>query len=476
MTTLGRNQPCHCGSGKKYKKCCLRNDEDVRRDEQDRQAFEYAVSQGIIDPLAGEEDWEVEPALEPSGEFFDEENGGELEFDDWYDDESEDEPAVTPGYLSHEQSEHLSEADMQCIDDWWDTFENISDQQELAAHISMIMDEHPSLVKELGLEVEPMYRLELSCSDDGDYQSFFQLVSRLHREFPEAYEAGFAGYDRFMVYWLLNAGKKEQIAEHLENFARFPGKGPDEMVEVINLLASSSCQDILKDFLPQVFQQVKTSPIMMEGEDILHPMMTLILAPFLDEGLGSFQVQELIKKLEPMSDLLSSAWFDEEALQTRIERILGVKGEWRLEDCTTYLKAIELYDDVNCSFMGWLYRNKSMDWCAAGYFSLHIRSYLYEALPGKKRPRSLFPLQAPDIALMYQRFIEQYYFANNAEMLGMLNGIYWFVEFLQELHLIEPEHVETSRKTCRELFGLIYEDAAREGFGAELWKTFPREF
>jgi preprotein translocase subunit SecA len=24
--TIGRNEPCPCGSGKKYKKCCLRND------------------------------------------------------------------------------------------------------------------------------------------------------------------------------------------------------------------------------------------------------------------------------------------------------------------------------------------------------------------------------------------------------------------------------------------------------------------
>ena len=23
---IGRNDPCHCGSGKKYKKCCLLND------------------------------------------------------------------------------------------------------------------------------------------------------------------------------------------------------------------------------------------------------------------------------------------------------------------------------------------------------------------------------------------------------------------------------------------------------------------
>jgi tetratricopeptide (TPR) repeat protein len=27
MEKLGRNAPCHCGSGKKYKKCCLAKDE-----------------------------------------------------------------------------------------------------------------------------------------------------------------------------------------------------------------------------------------------------------------------------------------------------------------------------------------------------------------------------------------------------------------------------------------------------------------
>jgi hypothetical protein len=29
--TLGRNDPCHCGSGKKYKQCCLSKDEAAER-------------------------------------------------------------------------------------------------------------------------------------------------------------------------------------------------------------------------------------------------------------------------------------------------------------------------------------------------------------------------------------------------------------------------------------------------------------
>ena len=29
---LGRNEPCHCGSGIKYKRCCREQDETVRRE------------------------------------------------------------------------------------------------------------------------------------------------------------------------------------------------------------------------------------------------------------------------------------------------------------------------------------------------------------------------------------------------------------------------------------------------------------
>ena len=31
MTKMGRNAPCPCGSGKKYKKCCLLNQEGAKR-------------------------------------------------------------------------------------------------------------------------------------------------------------------------------------------------------------------------------------------------------------------------------------------------------------------------------------------------------------------------------------------------------------------------------------------------------------
>ena len=41
-TTIGRNDPCHCGSGKKYKKCHLDKDEAADRKQREKAALNAA--------------------------------------------------------------------------------------------------------------------------------------------------------------------------------------------------------------------------------------------------------------------------------------------------------------------------------------------------------------------------------------------------------------------------------------------------
>jgi hypothetical protein len=50
---LGRNDPCHCGSRKKYKQCCLAKDEAAEREAR-------AKTQGEVSSVA-------EPAHVPAG-------------------------------------------------------------------------------------------------------------------------------------------------------------------------------------------------------------------------------------------------------------------------------------------------------------------------------------------------------------------------------------------------------------------------
>ncbi|WP_216651796.1 SEC-C metal-binding domain-containing protein [Paenibacillus sp. NEAU-GSW1] len=38
MSKIGRNEPCHCGSGNKYKKCCMAKDEQTARENRQQAA------------------------------------------------------------------------------------------------------------------------------------------------------------------------------------------------------------------------------------------------------------------------------------------------------------------------------------------------------------------------------------------------------------------------------------------------------
>ncbi len=46
----GRNDPCHCGSGKKYKRCCLGKDEEAEREARAEAAAEAAEKEAAAPP------------------------------------------------------------------------------------------------------------------------------------------------------------------------------------------------------------------------------------------------------------------------------------------------------------------------------------------------------------------------------------------------------------------------------------------
>jgi hypothetical protein len=59
---LGRNEPCHCGSGKKYKHCCLEKDEAAARQARAKAAAAAAKKAAAEKPA---EEAEPEKATQP---------------------------------------------------------------------------------------------------------------------------------------------------------------------------------------------------------------------------------------------------------------------------------------------------------------------------------------------------------------------------------------------------------------------------
>ncbi len=62
---IGRNEPCHCGSGKKYKKCCI--EKDVKNKLPETEKFSETPEQGLIDYKNIDQ---IEAAIEKGNIFY----------------------------------------------------------------------------------------------------------------------------------------------------------------------------------------------------------------------------------------------------------------------------------------------------------------------------------------------------------------------------------------------------------------------
>jgi hypothetical protein len=51
-TSIGRNDPCHCGSGRKYKQCCLDKDQAAEREARAKEAGETPLPAAEPAPAA----------------------------------------------------------------------------------------------------------------------------------------------------------------------------------------------------------------------------------------------------------------------------------------------------------------------------------------------------------------------------------------------------------------------------------------
>lgn len=63
---IGRNDPCHCGSGNKYKKCCVAKDEAAEREARQAMSAPPAVTTADPVPTKLEPSTPPLPKLKPS--------------------------------------------------------------------------------------------------------------------------------------------------------------------------------------------------------------------------------------------------------------------------------------------------------------------------------------------------------------------------------------------------------------------------
>ena len=189
MAQIGRNAPCPCGSGKKYKKCCLEKDLAERR------AAAPGADTGV--------EWEN---VQNSGaqEFSDAtENGDVRNFT--YSREIEPKESTVmdltpqselPAYPNpREKLPSLPAKQQAIVDAWWKDFKPLFKKMDLDPMIRRVvgfMEEHPELFVHLELEYEVLFEIGAEAGRRKEWPKFAALLARIRDEHPEMYVRSFS--------------------------------------------------------------------------------------------------------------------------------------------------------------------------------------------------------------------------------------------------------------------------------------------
>jgi len=272
MAKVGRNEPCPCGSGKKYKRCCLAKDEQEEREA--RQRIEAAAAS----------------ALNPS--------------------------------LGKKGQKPETEADR-----LWERFEAADYESRIAIFLETL--ESGEMDEELAFEM--LLEIWDVAVEKGDQERFRGLAERLQREAPAAYEANAFYFNRWMLEDALDRARTELVPGLLAPFARDPDSDIDGFFRVMDLLMYYGQVDPLLETMAAARPSLGSSGKLLPGveDEFIEMGAQLTVLNHLEKG-GTPDLEDprLQTALSPFLPVLDDGW-----LRLTLAVVSGARSRsWALSD------------------------------------------------------------------------------------------------------------------------------------------------
>lgn len=239
---LGRNDPCHCGSGKKYKKCCLEKDEAASRTMppedfvgEDEEYYDEEETDGVLESEPDAEndtaDWDVEE-----------------DDDDDYDDDDE---------YEEEEDDDAPEVDVKAANQRWREFEKQDYEGKIALFLKTL--EAPQLMDDqMAFDMLDTLRAETSKRHERD--RYDAAVEQLRERLPKIYAKGAHFYLENCITNAVIAGRFERIPRLLNELAQRAGRDIDSFNNTVVQLAYHGQLPMLIDAMRLAWPEVRESP------------------------------------------------------------------------------------------------------------------------------------------------------------------------------------------------------------------------
>lgn len=437
---IGRNDPCHCGSGKKYKKCCLQKDEE-------KEIANATLETGPEDAFPDKGFWE--------DSIFD------------FDDHSE--------IPSFQKNQNISDEENSLLEEWWNTYDDLDIPEEIQNHIESFMSEHPELLTHLEINGGVVFSMGNGFRREGRLRQYALFLIDYSNRFPEVYSEAESYYNLDIIAWLISIGKFQEINSYFTPFISNPSEYADELFDLVDLLVAKDIIKPLLNLISKTKSKVVDSLEVWGGEDILVPLLYDKLTPFLKKEYTSEDLSNLVEQLKEFysnenRDELLTIW------SSRFGDIFRPYKKWEFDLRWTKEEKIAFYYSISDSYMRYLHERFGISWISAQFYSNLIYEYGVACLEFKKSKKLKQPFDfSKEIVDKVTLIVtgDSFNIPNPTTVFSLINAIYYFPEYLSACDTLEEMDPVKVRKTATYFYDTIFLDLAGYSSLTLCFKDFP---
>lgn len=456
----GRNAPCPCGSGKKYKMCCLRRDQQSRSERErlaQAQRAESERAEAERAALVVRHDAELRAAARMTND--------------------EEPPPRDP---------HL-----EAFDSRWTEFQ----EQDLAGQIRLFLETlNDATLMDDEMAFEMLMSIHGQTVESGMREKFAELVGELRERLPDVYAQGQHYYLHFQIIDAVVEGKAQAVHTLAKELAETAEDDADTFFQAVNCLAYHGYLAALVDATGIAWPIVEDSPNLLDPDEVAQ----------WGADCAVFECLERNPQLDGLDPELATRvkYFfsdvDADALARHVDRLSGrITRDWTPNDLELessgrrrqHKKSAKNsgrsnLHELGAEFVGYLHREKNVPFTKALVGANNITNYLLRRCDGdldeseydfdedsfsrrnrklrRARTATLHPL-CPDHATLDRylgrllHFLNPHFYdvAATFELLPL-----WLI-FLEQRGLIEAYHREASLDDLQALRNQLL----------DLWKT-----
>ena len=487
MSKIGRNDPCHCGSGKKYKKCCMANDE---------QEIANSVPNSRIQKEYGGLSVRKTPEeLAFERDYFDEEEFEEDEVDEnnfYAEDDDEnvfddeeidyDSDSISSDKVPDENSDRIrddypeiNEGDEKLVDDWWDAFKKTKDPVLGKAHLENFIASNPELVIHLGLHHEVLFELGADYLKIGKYDEFIEFLMKFREKFPDSYLKSAGYYDRDIIIWLISKDRTDEIHKYTNLLQKYYLDCEDKILEIGAILAATNLNELFLDNFTNTYLQIfKDNNALFPYSGFYNVSMN-IFDKYVNPGKEEFIVTDFLNELielgiepdEEDDNLVPKTW------QKYYDSAIRPFSLWDGNVPKKHGQLYDIYLSIATNFSCYLKEKKGLQWISAHYYGDQLNDFLTCFLDNNKKPKQLFNFSITIIDKALGVLCQDFIYIDFVQFTSILTAIYYFADYLQECGNISEEEKNVIKDDVFEYYTKQYSKMKTSYNEALIFSRFP---